>query len=63
MKRPRTSPPKEALLERAVNARLCLRYAELLHLRKAVEDAEAKARAALGIRRVTARPTDSSPRR
>lgn len=63
MKRPRTSLPKEAVLKRAVNTRLCLRYVELLHLRKAVEDAEAKARAVSGIQRMTARTTDGSTRR
>jgi hypothetical protein len=63
MKRPRISLPKEAVLKRAVDARLCLRYAELLHLRKVVEDAEATARANMGVQRITARTTDSSTRR
>jgi hypothetical protein len=47
MKRPRTPSPKETIRDRATNKPLYFRYAELLHLRKAVEDAEARVRRGL----------------
>jgi hypothetical protein len=42
MKRPRTATPNEVIRKRAISKPLRLQYAELLYLRKAVEDAEAK---------------------
>jgi hypothetical protein len=42
MKRPRTPTPKEVIRERTDKRPLGLQYAEVLHLRKAVEDAESK---------------------
>jgi hypothetical protein len=42
MRRTERSLPKEAILKRIVGKPLYLRYKELLNLRKAVEDAEAK---------------------
>lgn len=42
MKRPRTPTPEEVIRKRAGKNPLCFKYAELLRLRKAVEDAEAK---------------------
>jgi hypothetical protein len=42
MKKPRTPKPKEVVRERTDNRLLGFQYAEVLHLRKAVEDAENK---------------------
>ena len=42
MKKPRTPTPKEVIQERTNNRPLSFQYAEVLHLRKAVEDAESK---------------------
>ncbi len=42
MKKPRTPTPKEVIRERTDNRPLGFQYAEVLHLRKAVEDAESK---------------------
>jgi hypothetical protein len=42
MKKPRKPLPKEVIRERADNRALGFQYAEVLHLRKAVKDAESK---------------------
>ena len=42
MKKPSTPTPKEVIRERRDNKPLGFQYAEVLHLRKAVEDAESK---------------------
>jgi hypothetical protein len=42
MKKPRTPTPKEVIRERTDDRPLGFQYAEVLHLRKAVEEAEGK---------------------
>jgi hypothetical protein len=42
MKGPRTPTPKEVIRKRAGSKPLCFRYAELVQLRRAVEEAEVK---------------------
>ncbi|SHG53523.1 hypothetical protein SAMN05444169_2929 [Bradyrhizobium erythrophlei] len=42
MKKPRTPAPKDVIRKPRDTRALCFQYAELLDLRKAVEDAESK---------------------
>jgi hypothetical protein len=51
MKRPRTATPKEVIRKPTTSKPLRLQYAELLYLRKAVEDAEARVRRGLNLPR------------
>lgn len=56
MKKPRTPTPKEVIRKGTDNGPLDFQYAEVLHLRKAVQDAESR-----GTLRVKASRHQSAP--